>query len=55
MSPDESQSTDGERDRLDRWITESERRIDALDAGKLKIYDADEVFRELRERQLPQP
>lgn len=42
--------TDADRDRMHRWIAESERRLDAIDAGKMKTYDADEVFRELRNR-----
>jgi putative addiction module component (TIGR02574 family) len=32
------------------WAAESDRRIDAYDAGKLKARDAEGVFSELRER-----
>jgi len=31
------------------WATESERRIDAFESGRLKARDANEVFRDLKE------
>jgi putative addiction module component (TIGR02574 family) len=37
------------RSRESAWAVESERRIDAFEAGKLKARDADDVFSDLRQ------
>jgi putative addiction module component (TIGR02574 family) len=46
----DSLSTPEMKSREAAWATESERRIDAFEAGNLKARKADDVFSELRER-----
>jgi hypothetical protein len=50
VDPSNPPSIDADQKRLDLWIVESERRLDAVDAGRMKTFDAEEVYRELRDR-----
>jgi putative addiction module component (TIGR02574 family) len=46
----DSLATSEMKARENAWAAESERRIDAFEAGKLKARDAQAIFSELRDR-----
>lgn len=46
----ESLLPEGVRERSRKWADEAERRLDAVQSGRLPVVDAEQVFRELREK-----
>jgi putative addiction module component (TIGR02574 family) len=41
---------EGVHERSRKWADEAERRLDAVQSGRLPLVDADQVFQELREK-----
>ena len=46
----ESLLPEGVRERSRQWADEAERRLDAVQSGRLPLVDAERVFQELREK-----
>ena len=46
----ESLLPEGVQERSRKWADEAERRLDAVQSGRLPLVDADQVFQELREK-----
>jgi putative addiction module component (TIGR02574 family) len=46
----ESLLPEGVQERSRKWADEAERRLNAVQSGRLPLIDADQVFQELREK-----